>query len=311
MTLTIGIPCISSSVHTNTIVCVQNLLATMKKQEVRVWVEQTQPTMEQAESMLLSAWMGGNVSFNDYFLLLHPDMYFTEKDISNMINLRAEAVFANYAKSSGESSAVIVKNSSSNPSEAQPLEFVTAPVGCVLLRKNVVTKIQKLLIKDNHSLTVTMLPNNQETVPFFKHRLINRSSEQASTKLSSVWMDDSYSFSWLIRQAGIPITGYQSNTLGCIRPVLGMKKCRHSNNYSSYKNPPLKPVVNSVQKTVEQPQRVADNRIVDDSSRFHAPELHPRSIDTIEKVSEPRKYMAPMLHPNSIEDLNIQEYRDS
>jgi hypothetical protein len=316
--------------YTNTIVCIQNLVATMRKHDIKIWFEHNQPTMEQAQSLLLSTWMGGNVTFNDYFLLLRPDMYFTEQDIANMINLQGEAVFANFAKSNGSSSAIPVKNVPTGLKDNQTLEYLTAPLGCILLRKNVVTKIQKLLIKENHSLSVLMAPDNQEIIPFFKHRLINRSENQNNSKASSVWMDDSFSFSWLIRQAGVPITGYQSTTLGRIMAVSEARRCRHSEGFEGYKNPPLKKVVNVASARSHEPSRERPRmteippgppelhprmvEVVDkapEQREFMAPMFHPRIGDMVEKPSEKlpekRKYMAPMLHPRSIEELHIQD----
>lgn len=185
MTITIGVACTMSTICTNTIVCIQNLIANLKKHEIKVWLERNQPTMEHAQSLLLSTWMSGNIGFADYFLLLRPDMYFTENDINNMINMGAEAVFANYAKSNGSSLAVPIKNSTLNQKE-RTYEYITAPMGCVLLRKGVVAKIQKLLIKDNHSLSVLMAPDNQEVIPFFKHRLVSRGENSGNSKANSI-----------------------------------------------------------------------------------------------------------------------------
>jgi len=261
MTLTIAIPCIDEQIYVNNVICVGNLISELKSQIVKIQFERNYSTYEQAESMLLTNW-SNNSAHSDLFLLIRPDMCFTEKDILNMINLRSEAVFANYSDINGGSTAM----------KTQQGELLTAPLGCVLLRKNVVIKIQKLLVKDNHAQNITFI-NNEEVTPFFKHRMALK-IDQSNTKPSTMWMDDSYSFSWLVRQSGIPITGYQSDTLGKVIKRPTRKKCTHSTGFNGYKN--IKPrVINrfiTSDINVSEPKQVV---IENEQKQYRAPNYHP------------------------------------
>lgn len=334
MTITIGVPCITKNIYTSTFVCIGNLIASLQSQKVKVWIDYSQTNYEQAQSVLLSTW-ASNSTLNDLFILIRPDMYFTEQDIINMINLRAEVVCGNFATSNGESAAVQIK-SVNESSQSKNIEYLSGPVGCILLRKNVVSKMNKLLIKDYQGQNISLSQSDQDVIPFFRHRMAARNDQNTANttntvsngKQRSVWLDDANSFSWLIRQTGIPIVGYQSSTLGQLTSRTVMNKCEHSSVFKSgYKNVNKRQIirenVKSAVKTPEQNVNTAkeENKtthesVTDNKQRYQAPNFHPKTLDKkTEEVSVIQKphnpYAAPNYHPKSIEDLTARRQDDS
>ncbi len=213
-TLTIGIVT-KLQIHANTTLSILNVLKENKLEDYILDIKflPGKSNIDQARSMIITEWYDKSNN-KDLFLFLDSDQTFTIEDIRSLIKLNSDVACGVYSNLKGLPTCRPKNMEHFLKGDADDLYY--GATGFMLIRRPILEKIEMLIKQENmgHS-RFYISPDFQNTIPFFKQRLIVSETVSDSTGQSvPEWLGEDYGFCWMARHVGGTVKGLISSSIG-------------------------------------------------------------------------------------------------
>ncbi len=207
--------CIPAKIHTHTkcVMCLLNLLNNFESQtgyRLDIKFLCGKSNIDQARSMMATDFYN-DCGPGDLMLFIDSDHVFTIKDIQSIIALQSDVSVGIYPNSAGAPTSYFL-----NPEgfvNGNDNRMLYAGTGFMLIKHNTLNVLAKELEKRGTKWANVAL-NYERVIPFFKQLIIKTELGNKDNEDKMDWLGEDYSFCKMVRDCGLTIRGFLSNTLG-------------------------------------------------------------------------------------------------
>lgn len=208
--LAINMP-VKRDVSAMTMSCIMKVLNSNLKYNILLRLLIGKSSIDQARSMMLTAWYLSKPSAEDLFLFIDSDQVFLTSDIEKLIAIDSDVVCGVYANMA-DIPTCRAYNYNTILNEGQG-EIRYGATGFMLIRTQILSKLVSTLTakygREGHIIS-SGLPR---IIPFFIQTLQTQYYDNLEIEIDE-WLGEDYSFCNLVRQVGGTIKAYMSPSLG-------------------------------------------------------------------------------------------------